>query len=136
MDAAAAASRASSAARRLISRALSASPYSASTSGVAPKVFVSTMSAPAARYSACIRRMRSGRVRTRFSLQPSSSGPAEVLGGQVLALHPRARGPVEDQDPLGEELVERLGPLVLAGAGRGGSGHGTRHYGGSNPATR
>jgi hypothetical protein len=43
------ASRASAAASRLSSKACSASPYSASTSGVAPKESVSTMSAPAAR---------------------------------------------------------------------------------------
>ena len=49
VEAAAAASRAISAARRLISRALSARPYSARTRGVPPKVSVSTMSAPAAR---------------------------------------------------------------------------------------
>ncbi len=38
-----------SAARRLISRAESPSPYSASTIGVPPNVFVSTMSAPASK---------------------------------------------------------------------------------------
>ena len=73
--------------------------------------------------------MTSGRVRTRFSLQPSRSGSAEVLGGEVLPLEPRPRRPVEDEDPLREELVERLGPLLLARAG-GVRRHGTRHYAG------
>ncbi len=49
VEAASAASRAISAARRLISTAFPASPYSASTSGVPPKVSVSTMSAPASK---------------------------------------------------------------------------------------
>ncbi len=57
----------------------------------------------------------------------------EVLGSQVLALHPGARGPVEDQNPLGEELLERLGALALGGTGRGGSGHGGRIMRDSRP---
>ena len=44
-----AACRASCAALLLISRALCSSSYSASTSGIEPKVSVSTMSAPAAK---------------------------------------------------------------------------------------
>ena len=48
-SAAAHASRARRAAARLISRARAPSPYSASTSGVAPKVSVSTTSQPASR---------------------------------------------------------------------------------------
>jgi hypothetical protein len=49
VEASRAASTASSAANRLSVRASASSPYSASTSGVPPKVSVSIMSAPAAR---------------------------------------------------------------------------------------
>ena len=42
---------------------------------VAPKVLVSMMSAPAARYARWMSQTTSGRVRSRFSLQPSSAGP-------------------------------------------------------------
>ena len=54
---------------------------------------------------------------------------AEVVRRQVLPLEPRSGGPVEDEDPLREELVERLGALLLAWAGRG-RRHRTRHYAG------
>ena len=82
-------------------------PYSASTRPNAPKVAVSTASTPTSKYSACIRRMRSGRVSTRCSLQPSSVGAAEVVGSEVLVLDPGAEGAVEDEDALaqrGEEV--------------------------------
>ncbi len=45
----------------------------------------------------------------RFSLQPSSAGAAEVLGGQVEALERRAGGAVEDEDALVERLEQRRG---------------------------
>ena len=38
---------------------------------------------------------------TRFSLQPSSVGAAEVVGAEVLGLDPGAEGPVEDEDAIG-----------------------------------
>ena len=114
----AAASRAISAARRLISSALSARPYSASTSGVPPNVFVSTMSAPAARYSSCIRADDVGPRQDQVLVAALELRAAEVLRGQVLALHPGARGAVEHEDALGEELLERLGPFALGAAVR------------------
>ena len=95
------------------------------------------MSAPAAKYSSCIRRMTSGRVKTRFSLQPSRSAPAEVVGGQVLALEPRPGGAVEHEDPLGEDLLQSLGPLPLRRRRRGADfSHGTRIMGDSARTVR
>src|SRR5258708_3569610 len=70
-----AACRANSAARLFRKCASAASPYSASTMGAPPKLFVSTMSDPASKYFLWISRTTSGRVRTRFSLQPSSAAP-------------------------------------------------------------
>src|SRR5262249_2670945 len=60
-------------------------------------------------------------------------GPSEVGGGQVLGLHPGAGGPVEHEDLLGEELLERLGPFALRRTVRA-SGHGTRNYAWTGPA--
>ena len=70
-----AACRASAAACWFSSCASAASPYSPSTSGVPPKLSVSTMSDPASRYFRWTSSTTSGRVRTRFSLQPSSDAP-------------------------------------------------------------
>src|SRR5208337_2986520 len=70
-----AACRASTAARLFNSCAFACSPYSASTSGVPPKLLVSTMSAPASKYLRWMSSTTSGRVRTRFSLHPSSAAP-------------------------------------------------------------
>ena len=44
--------------------------------------------------------MRSGRVSTRCSLQPSSAGPPKSSAVEVLVLDPGAEGAVEDEDPL------------------------------------
>ena len=55
--------------------ASAASPYSANTKGVPPKLLVSTMSEPASKYFRWTSSTTSGRVRTRFSLQPSRAGP-------------------------------------------------------------
>ena len=72
---ASATSRASSAARLLIAKACSSSPYSASTTEAAPKVSVSITSQPTSRNWRCTACTASGRVNTRFSLQPSRAGP-------------------------------------------------------------
>src|SRR5262249_21129134 len=49
-------------------------------SGNAPKVAVSTPSDPTEKNSSCMRATTSGRVRTRFSLQPSSASPPKSSG--------------------------------------------------------
>src|SRR6266446_2379320 len=67
--------RASSAERWLSRCASAARPYSARTMGALPKLLVSTMSEPASKYLRWMSRTTSGRVRTRFSLQPSSEAP-------------------------------------------------------------
>ena len=68
-------SRAMRAAFTLISCVLSAMPYSLSGTANAPNVAVSTTSTPTAKKASCMPATRSGRVSTRISLQPSSSGP-------------------------------------------------------------
>src|SRR5262245_63014730 len=50
-------------------------PYSASTTGKAPNVAVSTASTPTSKNEQCISAITSGRVSTTCSLQPSSWGP-------------------------------------------------------------
>ncbi len=52
--------------------------------------------------------------------------PAEVLGREVLRLHPGAGRPVEHEDLLGQELLESLGALPLGRAGQSGN---VRHEG-------
>ena len=81
-------------------------PYSLSTSGKAPNVAVSTASTPASKNSSCIWATRSGRVSTRCSLQPSSAGAAEVVGAEVLALHPGAERTVEHEHALAQRIEE------------------------------
>src|SRR6185369_5559563 len=66
---------ASCAARTLISYALSAMPYSAKSPGVPLNELVSITSQPASRKAACTFSTASGRVTSRFSLQPSKRGP-------------------------------------------------------------
>src|SRR5438034_1097221 len=63
-----------------MSTVLSAIPYSERTSGNAPNVAVSTQSTPAWKNSSCIWATRSGRVRTRCSLHPSSATPPKSSG--------------------------------------------------------
>src|SRR6516225_5689323 len=70
-----AARRASAAACLFSACASAASPYSPSTRGVPPKLLVSTMSEPASKYFRWTSSTTSGRVRTRFSLQPSRETP-------------------------------------------------------------
>src|SRR6202167_2787504 len=67
--------RASSAAMRLSSRARAPRPYSANTTGVLPKEFVSMMSEPAWRYFRWIESTTCGLLTRRDSLQPSRCGP-------------------------------------------------------------
>ena len=55
----------------------------------------------------------SGRVRTRFSLQPSSDGSAEIGRGEVALLQHGAHGAIEHQDTLLQNVGER--PLALRG---------------------
>ena len=43
---------------------------------------------------------------TRCSLQPSSAGAAEVVGAEVLVLHPGAERAVEHEHALGERVEE------------------------------
>src|SRR5690606_19504766 len=64
-----------STARRLISAASLPRPYSSSTTGVPPKVFVQTISAPASKYALWTPSMTSGRTRFKYSWQPSSCSP-------------------------------------------------------------
>ena len=59
----------------------------------------------------------------------------EVLRRQLLPLEPCSGGPIEDEDPLREELVERLGALLLVRAGRG-LRHGTGNYARVGPGMR
>ncbi len=112
--------------------ALSASPYSASTSGVPPNVSVSTMSAPAARYSACIRADHVRPGQDEVLVAALELRAAEVLGRQVVRLEPRPRRAVEDEDPLGEELLKRLGAFAL-GRAVGRACHGTGNYARTGP---
>ena len=61
-------------------------------------------------YSSCMRRMRSGRVSTRCSLQPSRAAPPKSSGPRSWAWTQVAEGAVEDEDPLGgggEEVRHR-----------------------------
>ncbi len=69
-----------------------------------PKLAVSTASTPTSKNAACMPRMTSGRVRQSISLQPSSVGAAEVVGGEVETLDVRAEGTVEDDDPFGDGI--------------------------------
>ncbi len=56
---------------------------------------------------------------------------AEILGREVLSLDPGPRRAVEHEDPLGEKLLERLGPFALRRAVGGPFfGHGKEHYAG------
>jgi hypothetical protein len=48
--------------------------------------------------------MRSGRVRT--SSRCASSGAAEVIGAEILALHPGTERTVEDEDTLAQCVEE------------------------------
>ncbi len=73
------ASRAFPTAARLISATRSASPYSARTIALAPKVFVSSTVAPAERKEACHSRITSGAETFRNSLHPSR--PSQADGG-------------------------------------------------------
>ena len=70
--------------------------------GSEPKVAVSTASTPASKNSECSSAIRSGRVSTRCSLQPSSDGTAEVVGAEIVLLDPGSEGPVEDEDAVAE----------------------------------
>ena len=100
----------------------SAMSYSASTVEKLPKLAVSTASTPTSKNAACMPAMTSGRVRHSISLQPSSDGAAEVVGGQVEALHVRAERPVEDDDALVHRFEVRLrrhgGPRLSVGSAR------------------
>ncbi|MQY11596.1 hypothetical protein SRB5_17150 [Streptomyces sp. RB5] len=58
----------------------SAISYSPIAEKFAPKVFVSTQSTPAAKYSSCTERTMSGRVTFRTSLQPSSCSKSSSVG--------------------------------------------------------
>src|SRR4051812_1106607 len=60
-------------------------PYSFSTRPKDPNVAVSTASTPTAKYSECIWRIRSGRVTTRCSLQPSRDSPPKSSGPRSCA---------------------------------------------------
>ncbi len=82
---------------------------------VAPKVLVSMMSAPAARYCSWISRMTSGRVSTSRSLLPfrSTAWSREALAailrlGEPVALDHRAHGAVEDQDAAREQFPQAV----------------------------
>ncbi len=91
--------------------------YSASTTGNAPNVAVSTASTPTERNSSCIRRITSGRVEHEVLVAPLEARPAEVVDGQVLALHPRAERPVEHEHAVAQrvEEVARRGSHRLQG---------------------
>src|SRR6185437_10460313 len=123
--AASAAARAIEPARRFISRACSASPYSASTTEAAPKVLVSIISAPASRKLSCSSRILSGRVRTKFSLQPSSCGPPKSAAlrcmfwievpaaPSIMTIRPAIRSrksPIRSKVPL---MLRKRGPCGL-----------------------
>ena len=93
--------------------ALSASPYSASTSGVPPNVSVS-IEVGAGREVLLVHPPDDVRAREDEVLVAAFQvRPAEVLGRQVLALDPGPRGAVEHEDTLGEDLLKGLGTLAL-----------------------
>ena len=114
--------------------------YSASTRAKAPNVAVSTASTPTAKYSSCIRRMRSGRVRTRCSLQPSRAAPPKSSGPRSWPWTHVPKAPSRIEDALGrrrEEVRHKRGkgyraepdgpgsfPLRVLGVGQNESGSG------------
>ena len=101
-------SRASSAARRLISNVLSAMPYSLSTSGNAPNVAVSTASTPTAKNSSCIWRDEVGPGEHELLVAAFERLAAEVVGAEVVALHPGAERAVEHEHALVQRVEERV----------------------------
>ena len=106
---------------RLISRARSASPYSASTTDEEPNVPVSTTSQPTSKKERWTWAMRSGRVLIRYLVAALELGTAEVLGAQAQQLQVGAHGAVEDQDALAQRLqVGRRGRVEATEQFRGG----------------
>ena len=87
------ASRARRAPAMLISATLSCRPTRASRSRLASKVFVCTMSAPAARYAACRSRTRSGLARLSSDRDRSSGTPAECSMVPIAPSHTSTRLP-------------------------------------------
>src|SRR2546421_12204192 len=96
-------------------------PYSARTIGNDPNVAVSTASTPTSKNSWCISAMRSGRVSTTCSLQPSSSGPPKSSGPRSCScthvpnapskIRTRSRKAARKSD-IGDRLPERLPQLA------------------------
>ena len=81
-------------------------PYSASTRPNAPKVAVSTASTPTSKYSRCICADEVGPREHEVLVAALERGAAEVVGTEVLVLHPGAERAVEDEDALGERGEE------------------------------
>src|SRR5208283_190241 len=116
-----AACRASVAARLFNSCASAASPYSASTSGVPPKLLVSTMSDPASKYFRWMSSTTSGLVRTRFSLQPSSAAPPKSAAVKdrccsIVPIAPsntRMRCPSSSRSALSDSFRFLMQPFFL-----------------------
>ena len=108
---ASAASRAMRAAATLISWALSSRPYSASTSGVEPKVSVSMMSAPASRKRSWTSCDDVGAGEDEVLVAAFELGAAEVVGGEVQGLDRGAHGAVEDEDALVEQRFDAAAGL-------------------------
>ena len=119
---------------RLISKVWSAIPYSLSTSGNAPNVAVSTASTPTAKNSSCICATRSGRVSDELLVAALERLAAEVVGAEVVALHPRAERAVEDQHPVEQRVEERVSRTAADGScGAARIRHRTRLRGGAGP---
>jgi hypothetical protein len=101
------AARAFSTAARLISSTLLSSPYSARTTELAPKVFVSSTIAPAARNDACSSAMASGAERFRYSLHPSFFPQADAGRERFCRFVPHAPSKmrtVSSNSPTGAPL--------------------------------
>src|SRR3990172_6481277 len=105
------AARACSTAARLISSTRPSSPYSARTTELAPKVFVSRTIAPAARNDPCSSAMASGAERFRYSLHPSCFPP--------LVAFPATAGAEQVSAPYykGNPLLSNRRPFGLTSAG-------------------
>ena len=107
------------AASSLIVRVLSAMPYSFNTRSKAPNVVLDRVD-PDVEELAMHPGHEMGRVEHEHLVAALERRPAEVVGGEVLVLHPGAERTVEHEDPLGErvekaDIEARLpGPLCRA----------------------
>ena len=102
-------------------------PYSASTRPKAPNVAVSTASTPASKYSRVHLADEVGAGEHEVLVAALERRAAEVVGPEVLVLHPGAERAVEDEHALARA---RRGTATYACQGTGGVRHsmsGIRH---------